>query len=147
MADKSIFSKKIDPFRQAAGVFAGTMVFTLLFEIFDWTGIAASQDYLPWTMSAAGVLFFALLNSILSLAYENQNKYWLKSFGAYASLMIVGGLVSYLLSGLTIGEAMSFRWLYIVFTIGYIVFLTIVRLMRKVVLIAKKQDKALRGEQ
>ena len=147
MKEESIFSRKIDPFKQAVGVFAGTLMFTLLFKILEWTGISEAKKYLPWTMSAAGLLFFSILNSVLSLAYESQNQYWLKSLGAFVALMIIGGLVSYGLSGMSIGEAMSFKWLYTVFTIGYIVFLTIVRLMRKIVLIAKKQDKALRGEE
>tara|TARA_B100000497_G_C7511870_1_gene311742 strand:- start:212 stop:655 length:444 start_codon:yes stop_codon:yes gene_type:complete len=147
MTEVSIFSRKIDPFYQALSVFLGSLFFVFLFRIIEWVGIAEAKDYLPWTMSAAGLLFFAILNSILSLAYENQNLYWLKSIVAFILLVVIGGLVSYLISGLSLNEAMSFRWLYIVFSVGYIVFLTIVRLMRKIVLIAKKQDKALRGEE
>lgn len=148
MADEdSIFSKKIDPFVQIGIVFLGVLGFTLIFKIFDWTGLAAQPDYLPYTMNAAGLLFFALFNSVLSLAYTQQNRYWLKSLLAYVILMVVGTLFSRFVSGVPLSEAMSFRWLYIVFSIGYIVFLCIVRLMRKIVLIAKKQDARLRGEE
>jgi len=147
MTEDSIFSKQINPFKQAGIVFLGSLLFTLLFKIFDWTGMAAQPDYLPYTMNAAGLLFFALFNSVMSLSYQNQNVYWLKSIIAYALFMIVGTLVSRYISGVPLDEAMSFRWLYIVFTIGYVVFLVIVRLMRKIVLIAKKQDARLRGEE
>lgn len=147
MAAQSLFTREIDPFRQAAWVFAGSLVFTFLFKILGDIGIGNNEPYLPWTMSAAGLLFFGVLNSVLSLSYENQTKYWLRSAGAFLSLMIIGGLVSYALSGLSINDAMSFRWLYVVFTFGYLAFLSIVRLMRKIVLIAQKQDKKLRGEE
>lgn len=142
----SIFSKEIDPLTQAIYVFAGSLMFTLLFKIFEWTGMTSAQSYLPWTMSAAGLLFYGLFNSVMSLSAENINKYWARSIMCFGGLMIVGGLVSYLISGQTISEAMSFKWLYLVFTFGYLLFLSIVRAMKKVVQIAKKQDAKLRGE-
>ena len=147
MSDNSIFNKQIDPFKQAAIIYLGSMMFTFLFKIFDWTGMAPQPVYLPYVMTAAGILFFALFNSVLSLAFKDQNAYWLRSIMAFVSLMILGSLTSWLISGVPLGEAMSFKWLYIVFTIGYVVFLVIVRLMRKIVLIAKKQDARLRGEE
>ena len=54
--------------------------------------------------------------------------------------------MSWAFSGLTIDEAGSFRWLYVVFTMGYIILLAIVRSMRRIVAMAQKQDKRLRGE-
>ena len=147
MPEESIFSKKVDPFLQAGYVFLGILFFTFLFKLMNWIGVTQWQSYLPWSMSAAGLLFFGIFNSVMSLAFQNQNKYWFKSIIAYACLMLFGGLFSYLLSGQSLGETMSFRWLYIVFTIGYIAFLSIVRFVRKIILIAKKQDKRLRGEE
>ncbi|MEE9373096.1 MAG: hypothetical protein V3V00_08595 [Saprospiraceae bacterium] len=147
MTNNSLFSKQIHPVKQAIFVFAGSMVFTFLFKIFDWIGLAEAQDHMPWTMSAAALLFFSIFNSVMSLAFDDQKWYWMRSFLAFVGLIIVGGMVSYLLSGVPIGEAKSFKWLYLVFSIGYLVFLSIVRLIRKIVLIAKKQDKKLRGEE
>ena len=144
---QSIFSREVDPFKQGAGVFVGVVGITLLFKIFNLLGVFEFQAYLPWSMAASGLLFFAIMNSVLSLSYTDQNKYWLRSIIAYAGLMLASGLLSYLLSGLAIGEAKSFKWLFKLFTIGYIVFLTIVRLMRKIVQIAQKEDKRLRGEE
>jgi len=48
---------------------------------------------------------------------------------------------------MSIYEAKSFRWIYIVFTFGYLLFLCILRAMRKIVHIAQKQDARLRGEE
>ncbi len=147
MSSKSLFSREIDPFVQASVVFGGSIFFILVFKIMHWLGISEYESYIPWTMSAAALLFYGLFNTVLSLSYKNQIKYWFRSIPAYLALMIIGGLVSYLLSGLSINEAMTFRWLYIVFTIGYLAFISIVIFMRKVVLLAQKQDKKLRGEE
>ena len=147
MAEESIFSKELDPFKQAAGVFIGTLFMMLLFKSFEWIGVSRDNSLLPWTMSASGLLFFAILNSVMSLAYKNQSQYWLRSILAYILLVAIGSLFSYFVTGVSISEAQSFRWLYIVFTIGYVVFIAIVRLIRKIVIIAQKQDKALRGEE
>jgi hypothetical protein len=58
----------------------------------------------------------------------------------------VGGLLAYLISGLSIDEAGSYKWILFIFTFCYILFLSIVRAMKKIVTIAQKQDKRLRGE-
>ena len=59
----------------------------------------------------------------------------------------VGGLLAHYISGLSMDEAGHFRWLYICFTFTFLVFLSIVNLMRKIVDIAKRQDARLRGEE
>ncbi len=143
---QSIFSKQIDPFKQGAGVFVGIVGVTLLFKTFNHIGVIENQAYLPWSMAASGLLFYSIMNSVLSLSYSDQNKYWVRSFISYAGLMIAASFFAYLISGLTIKEAESYKWLFKLFTIGYIVFLTIVRLMRKIVQIAQKEDNRQRGE-
>ena len=147
MASKSLFSREIDPFAQAAYVFAGSVFFTLLSKLIASIGITGYEAHLPWSMSAAALMFFALFNSIFSLSCKNQNRYWFRSIIAFAALMLIGGLFSYLVSGLTISEAKSFKWIYVLFTFGYLAFLSIVTFMRKIVSIAQKQDRRLRGEE
>ena len=147
MSSDSLFAKEVNPFKQAGVVYIGSVVFMLLFWIMSLLGIMEYEQHLPWTMSAAALLFYALFNSVLSLSFKDQNYYWGRSIIAFMALMVIGGLTSYLISGQSIGEAKTFRWLYIVFTIGYLAFLSIVRLMRKVVQIAQRQDKRLRGEE
>ena len=48
------------------------------------------------------------------------------------------------------GESMdvygSYRWLYVMFALGHVFFLALVRTLRRIVDIAKKQDSKLRGE-
>lgn len=146
-SDKSIFEYKISPFIQAGVVLAGILVFILVTLVFGSLGLAETDEGTPWLIACSMTFFFAIGNSILSLAADDQNTYWWQSILSYVLLAILGGTLAYLFSGATVGEVDSYKWLYVVFTFGHILFLTIVRTMKRIVNIAKKQDSRLRGEE
>ena len=143
---KSLYAKKISPFVQVGVVIAIIAVFNLLVLAIRPLGLFTDVA-IPWLISTSFVLFFALVNSVLSIASDQHNKYWLHSILSYTILLIVGGFIAYLFSGLTIDEAGSYRWILLIFSMSYILFLAIVRTMKKIVGIAQKQDKRLRGEE
>ncbi len=146
-ADDSWFARDIDPKWQAIIILAAIPSLTFLFWLPSLLGAFAVSSHLAWTVSAAMTLFYAVINSILSLSTKDQVRYWGRSIGGYAAVVIIGGLFSYVVTGLSIYEAKSFAWIYVVFSFVYLVFLTIVSLMRKIVTIAQKQDKRMRGEE
>ena len=100
-----------------------------------------------WTISASMTLLYAVGNSVLSLASSDENKYWGRSIFGFAVVAVVGGLIAYIFSGLGIFDAKSYSWIYFVFTFVYLLFLSIVRIMRKIVELVEKQDRRLRGEE
>ena len=143
----SPFQHEVHPVRQAL-VFAVALPVTIIvFQIPNWIGIYDLDDHFPWTVAAAFTLLFGVANSVLSLAADDQNKYWGGSIMCYMAVLVFGGFIAWLFSGLNVYEAKSFRWIYIVFTFGYLLFLCMVRAMRKIVQIAQKQDARLRGEE
>ena len=105
------------------------------------------DEHFPWTVAASFTLLFAVGNSILSLGASDQNKYWGNSIVSYMAVVVGGGVIAWLFSGQNVYEAKSFRWIYIVFTFGYLLLLSMVRAMRKIVQIAQRQDARLRGEE
>jgi len=145
-SDKSIFEYEISPFLQAGVVLACILVFILATVAFGSLGIAEVDEGTPWLVACSMTFFFAIGNSVLSLAADDQNTYWWQSILSFVLLALLGGSMAYLFSGLTVGEVDSYKWLYVVFTFGHILFLAIVRSMKKIVNIAKKQDSRLRGE-
>lgn len=147
METPSPFKKEIHPFKQAVIVLLGMPLVLLLFMIPQWLGIYELQQHFPWTIAAAFTLLFAVINSVLSLGAFDQNKYWGASIMSYMGIVLIGTTMAWLFTGLNIYEAKSFRWIYIVFTFGYLLFLCIIRAMRKIVQIAQKQDAKLRGEE
>ena len=53
----------------------------------------------------------------------------------------------YMLTGKQIDDVGSFRWLWMVLSMVYIVFFVIARSMKRIIDIANEQDKKLRGEE
>ncbi len=145
-SDKSIFEYKISPFVQGGVVLGAILLFILITVVFGKLGLADTDEGTPWLVACSMTFFFAIGNSILSLAVDDQNTYWWQSILSFVLLVVLGGMLAYLISGTSIDEAGSYRWLYVVFTFGHILFLAIVRTMKRIVTMAKKQDSRLRGE-
>ena len=99
-----------------------------------------------WEVSFSALMCFGLFNCILSVPYLKRGQYFSTSLISFAAIAVSGGFLASLLSGLSIDEAGALRWLFVVFTFSYLVFISIVNAMRKILEMAKKQDARLRGE-
>jgi len=140
MADSSIFESNIDPLYQAGGALAAVLVFDVI-----GSGVgAASADVVsskwPWLVAASFMLFFALFNAILSATSGNLLKYWGRSIYSFMGLALGAGLLAWGFSGIPIGEAGSYKWIFFVVTFGYLVFLSMVAFMKKIVEFAQKEE-------
>ena len=133
------------PILQAGIIFVLGVLMSLLDLATRASGISSSEKNTPWILMTACILFYAVCSSVLSLRARNQNTYWRNSILSFVGLMILSGLFAMLISGLSMDKAGSFRWLFFVMAIGYLVFLSIVRLIRRIVELAIKQDEKLRG--
>lgn len=109
-------------------------------------GILNENPHFPWLVSASMLLFFAIFNCAFSLNAPDANKYWLHSIISYVILVVAAAGLAYLITGISIYDARSMKWMYFVFTFGYLVFLSIVNFMRIIVKIARREDNSLRGE-
>ena len=137
---QSIFTKSISPFHQALMVFGAVIVVILGSKLVNLTGLIDVHPRFPWMTAAAFMLFFAMFNSVFSLSSKNMMKYWGKSIYSYLGLAAASGMVAYLFSSIPIGEAGSYRWIYFVLTIGYLVFLSMMAFMRRVVDFAQREE-------
>lgn len=144
--NKSIFQYNIRPIYQAGVVLGIIAIICAVAKICIMAGWFAPKAYFPFTVMFSFLLFYALGNCLLSFDQDDQNKYWTESILSYVALAAGGYGISYLFSGLTISEAASFKWIFFVFTFGYVILLTIMRSMRKIVKFAQKEDSRLRGE-
>ncbi len=134
------------PFIQALLILIVGVLITGLEKLGNVVGLLTSDPNSPWIVFTSFILFFAIANSLMSLKAASMNKYWSRSIVAFAGLLILSAVMATVFSGLSIDEAGSFRWLFVVLTFGYLVFLSIVRLMKKIVDLAIEQDERLRGE-
>ncbi len=145
--NNSILDSKISPFMQLGFVLILTLILIGFTEIMPDVPYASTSHIMPWVVLCGMILFFALVNSVLSFGAEDGSTYWLHSIISFAILLVGGGILAWLVSGVSIQNAGSVKWLYFVFTFGYLVFLSIVNLIKFLVILAKKQDHRLRGEE
>lgn len=138
--NSSLFDKAYDPIVQAAIVFGLGIIVMIGGKLFNFASILSVSDRFPWMTAAAFILFFAMFNSIFSLASKDMNKYWGRSMMSYVGLVLGSGLMAYLFSSIPIKEAGSYRWIIIVLTFGYLVFMSIVRFMKNIVEFAEKEE-------
>ena len=103
-------------------------------------GMDAVDNLFPWTVAAALTLLFAILNSLMSLKARNAGKYWGTSVYSYMGLAVSNGVAAWLFSGIPIGEAGTYKWIFFVVTFGFLVFLSMVNFMKKIVQFAEKEE-------
>jgi hypothetical protein len=137
----------VNPFIQGGIIAAMILLFVGVEAFMKWTGLSEPDQNFPWITSTSLILFYIIANSVISLKAKSIAKYWGKSITTFILLLVLGSLFAYMVSGMTIDEAGTFRWIYFVLTLGYLIFLAIVQTMKRIVDIAIKQDKRLRGEE
>lgn len=140
MAETSIFERNVDPLYQAAGTLGLVFIFDVLGSALGAATTNTVTSKWAWLVAASFMLFFALFNAILSATSNNILKYWGKSIYSFLGLAIGAGLLAWAFSGLPIGEAGSYKWIYFVVTLGYLVFLSMVAIMKKIVEFAQKEE-------
>ena len=136
----SFLEQKMAPLKQAGLFFGGAIFFMLLTLLLNQTQWYEIDTLFPWSIATAFLMLFAIFNSLMSLNADSFMKYWASSIYAFMGLALGNGLAAWLFSGIPIGEAQSYRWIFIVITIGFVVFLTMVNLMRKIVTFAEKEE-------
>ncbi len=136
----SIVDRMADPIYQALLCFGAALAIMLVSKLVQWTNIIAVGERFPWMTSATFILLFTMLNSVSSLSVKSMAKYWGRSIYSFMGLAVLSGLMAYLFSSLSINEAGSYRWIYFVLTFGYLVFLSIVTMMRQIVEFAQKEE-------
>jgi len=134
MAESSLFEKNFDPLIQAGIALAGVLVIDVI------AAVAGAGPRFSWLTATSFMLCFAVFNAVFSVSSKSMIKYWGRSIYAYMGLAAGAGLLAWTFSGMTIFEVGSYMWIYIVVTIGYLVFLSMVTVMRKVVEFAQREE-------
>ena len=133
--------KKIDsPIAQAVVVLAGAITLMMCGWLLTVTRIYPVEPLFAWSIATAFMLLFAMLNSLMSLRADSFARYWGRSMYSYLGLALCTGLTAWLFSGIPLEDAGTYRWIYIVVTIGFLVFLSVVNFMKKIVQFAEREE-------
>ncbi len=137
----TFWERLYQPFGHGVAVFVVAAATMLVSALLRSMGILDISPIIFWVVWATFLLCFALFNSVLSLNTKlDMNQYWFKSTSIYTALVLSIGALAWLFSGLSLKEAGSFQFIFIVITFGYLLFLSMARFMRKIVELAQKED-------
>lgn len=136
----SFFKKSDDPLRLAIFMLACGLLTTLGSALVKALGLLSVSERFPWMSAAAYLLMFSVANSINSLSVKGVLQFWSRSVYSFMGLALASGLFAWAFSSLSINEAGSFRWIFIVLTIGYLIFMGIMAWVRKIVEFAQREE-------
>jgi hypothetical protein len=139
--DNSILDQNISPFKQLIISLLLAIILMLFSKISPVIPYSKTAHILPWTSLCGAILFYAITNSILSFGASANKYYWMQSILCYVTLLAVGGLIAWQMTGIGIYDAGSVSWIYVVLSMGYLVFLSIVNLIKFVVALAQRDDR------
>ncbi len=135
----SLFDRKINPIQQAGLIFAGSLLIMGAGRLLQAVGVSV-ETLFPWSIATAFTLLFAVFNSMMSLTADNAMRYYAASVYSYLGLAFTNGVAAWLISGVPLADAESYRWIYVVITFGFLVFMSMVNLMKRIVQFAEREE-------
>ena len=135
-----ILQAPFTPWKQAFWILVASMIAMLVGVLLNSAHLYEPGNQFPWTISLSFLLIFAVLCSILSLRNDNFQQYWQESMYSFLGLAILGYGLARLVSGMPIEAAGSYKFIYIVVTFCFLVFMSLINVMKKLVNYAEKEE-------
>ncbi len=132
--------RNFSPILQAGMVLSAALLLMSIGWLLTVSGVYPVERLFAWSIASAFMLFFAMFNSLLSLRADSFTRYWGSSIYSFLLLALGTGGAAWLFSGVSISEAESYRWIYIVVTFGFLVFLSLVNFMKVIVRFAEREE-------
>jgi len=111
--------KEISPYKQGTAFVVLVFVSLLLLKLL---ALMTSIDLINyWIISCSLLLFYIVANSLLSLSSSNRVVYYGQSVMTFIVVLFVSGGLAQYFSGISLDEAGSFRWIYKLMVIIFLV--------------------------
>ncbi len=137
--------KEIPPQKQAITAFIGVVLIGGLGSLFI-SDDKMSESF-PWMIAVAFMLVYAIFNSVLWITSKKMMEYFSESVMYFVILAVASGLFAFLITGKSPGEVGSIKWIFIVMTLGYFVFMGIMGSIKKFgILLNNEEEKKLSGK-
>lgn len=136
----SIEKRLNHPLFQAVAVWAFAVAVMLVGWLLNLMSPKTTDELFPWSIAAAFLLLYAIMNSLLSLRADSFMKYWQASMYSYMALAFCIGVAARFISGIPIDEAGTYKWIFLVVTVGFLVFLSLINIVKKLVNFAEKEE-------
>ena len=129
-----------NPFYQAGLVFCFILVLGLVDHYLPHESHVIDPNAGAWIVSTALLLCFVFLNTVFLFRIKQVTAYWVRSMISYVALLALTYGWCYFLSEHHIDEVGTFRWLWLVLTLVYIIFFAIAYTIRGIIAIADREE-------
>lgn len=136
MIEHSEIIKKLTPPFQ----FGGSIVLGIVVALFSFLFLPGNAN--EFSGAFIGILFYAIINNVLSIFNSSFKKYSLPSYGYYFLLVAMLLLFAKFLSHKSIWELPEFRFMFSAVTIFYLTTSVLVRIIRAIYEFALAEDEA-----
>jgi hypothetical protein len=136
MIEHSEIIKKLTPPFQ----FGGSIVLGIVVALFSFLFLPGNAN--EFSGAFIGILFYAIINNVLSIFNSSFKKYSLPSYGYYFLLVAMLLLFAKFLSHKSIWELPEFRFMFSAVTIFYLTTSVLVRVIRAIYEFALAEDEA-----
>ena len=133
----NIKNRLLDPIGQAVLLLVTCLLCQLAAMIIFFE--SDGEQSTPWICAGAFTLFYAFLNAVVSLQGETKT-YFSRSFYGYFLILFGSATLAYVFSSFSFDGSASIRWIFIMITFSYFIFITIAFFMRKIINYAQRQD-------
>jgi hypothetical protein len=99
-----------------------------------------------WQISTSFLFFYAVGSSLICLKADDINKYFINAIIAFGILALVASTLARQFSGIALEDAQSYSWIIKVVSFGFLVFLSIIGLIKRVEIFARNEDEKIDSE-
>lgn len=146
MSDKSIFEYVVPPFVLGVWILIATFIIMMMISFIAFAKNATADPNDFWWTASSFTLLYTVIGSVMSIPHDNQNRYFIQAMITYFVVAGIGAGMAYLFCGVNMDTVGSYKWLYLVFFISFIIFLIVARSSRRLIMMAMRDDRKLRGE-
>lgn len=142
---ETFFRHKHAPLYQAGGLLVIILVLNILGMLVESIGLADWDVLYPWVISGSLMLGYTLLNTLIGLTSDMAAaNYYGKSISGFLLMALGGAVLAKTFSSVSLGEAGSMWWIYVVITVSYLIFMGIMLLMKTIINFAQNEDENFR---
>ncbi len=134
-----LIPERYDSYKHAGFTVAFGVVFMLISLLCPKLGIDVDPTF-PWMVVAAFALLFAISSSFYVAFNTNFNAYFYKALASYLGLILLLSFLAYFLTGISIGDAGFYKWIIYVISFCFMVFLSLVNAVKRIVDFAQKEE-------
>lgn len=128
--DVDFFDYRLTPFRQLLLCFGIMILLVLVLYMASLMKITTVEKEDYWICFLAPILFFVVMNCVVTFFSKEHLVYYRESLMSYIILTMLACLGGWIITGINILDLVHFKFVLIVITFVFLVFLSIINLMK-----------------